>query len=77
MHMVARPGRQPLPDLEMLMGGIVVHHQVNVQVRRHVGIQMVEEPQELLMSVSGLAFSQCLSGSDVQGGEERGGAVPQ
>lgn len=75
MHVVARPGRQPFSNLEMLMGGVVVHHQVDVQVPRHVGIDMVEEPQELLMSVAGLASGQYLSGSNVQGGKERGGAV--
>ena len=33
---------QPRLDGRVLMGGVVVHHQVDLQVRRHVGVDVIE-----------------------------------
>lgn len=43
MHMVARAGRQPAPHSFMLMGGVVVHYQMNVQFWRHIGFNVFEK----------------------------------
>ena len=57
------------------VGGVVVHHQVQLAVGVAAG-HMLEERQELLMSVPVLAQPGDLPGGDLQGGEQRGGAIP-
>jgi hypothetical protein len=48
--MDARVGGQPGPDLGPFVGGVVVHHQVQLTVRVRPG-QVCEEGQELLVPV--------------------------
>ena len=60
----------------MLMRAVVVHDQVNVEVRRHGCFDRAQEAQELLVPVPRLAFGQHLAGEYVQRGEQGGGAVP-
>jgi len=43
MHMVARPGRQPASHSFMFVSGVVIHHQVDVQFWRHIGLDVFEE----------------------------------
>jgi hypothetical protein len=76
MHVIARPGRQPLLNFGVLMGGVVVHHQMDIKVLGDIGVDLLEKPEKLLMAVAGLTPGQHLAGGDVQGGKERGGAVP-
>jgi len=49
---------------------------MDVQVRRHSCIDLVEELAKLDGAVALVAFSDHLAGLHVQGGEERGCAVP-
>ena len=42
---------QPSPDLRMLMSRVVVHNQVEVQFGRRLGVDLLEELDELLMTV--------------------------
>ena len=41
------------------------------EIRRHVGVDMLEEAEEFLMAMPRLALAEHLTGGDVQGGEER------
>ena len=66
---------QPGADLLVLMRGIVVDDQVDVEIGRHVVIDLFQEREELLVAVAGLAPSQNRSVGHVQGGEEGRGAV--
>jgi len=50
------PLRQPGPDLGVLVGAVVVHHQMDVQVLGHRRLDLAQEAQELLVSVAGLAL---------------------
>ena len=59
----------------MLVGGVVVNDEVDVEVRGHVGIHVLEEAQELLVAMAPLALGEDPAGGNVQGGEEGGGAV--
>ena len=62
-------------DLGPFVGGVVVHHQM--QLARRVGPgHMFEERQKLLMAVPVLAQPGDLAGGDLQRGEQGGGAVP-
>ena len=75
VEVVAGPVGQPTLDAGVLVGGVVVNDEVDVEVRRHVGVDVFEEAQELLMAVARPALGQDPAGGDVQGSEEGGGAV--
>ena len=71
---------QPAGHLGMLVGGVVVHHQVQLGAVAGVGVgtsQMLQEAQELLMAVPGLAEPGDLPGRDLERGEQCGGAVTE
>ena len=68
----------------MLVGGVVVHHQVQLDrlpilvADVAVGpLDLLEEGQELLVAVSWLERCGDLPGRDVQGCEQGRGAVPE
>jgi hypothetical protein len=71
----ARPLGEPAADQRDLMGGVVVHDQMDVEPLRHVGFDLVEELAELGRTMAGEALSDHLAGGDVEGGEQRGRAV--
>ena len=75
VEMVAGPVGQPALDAGVLVGGVVVEDEVDVEVRGHVGIDVFEEAQELLVAMARPVLGEDLAGGDVQGGEEGGGAV--
>jgi len=75
VHMIARPRGQPAFDLGVLMGAIVVHDQVDVQVRRHGLVDVLQELQELLMTVPRLALREHLAGGYVESGEQSGRTI--
>src|SRR6478609_3099772 len=70
-----RVGLQPGFDLGVLVGGVVVHHQVELLVG--VGPRDVcEEGEELGVPVPVPAHRGDLAGGDLECGEQCGGAVP-
>ncbi len=75
MHVEAGPLRQPGPDLGVLVGAVVVDDQVDIEVLGDGLLDLAEESQELLVPVAGPALGQNLTGGNVQGGEQSGGAV--
>ncbi len=73
--MEAGPLRQPGPYLGVLVGALVVHNQVDMNVLGDELLDLAQEAQELLVPVAGPALGQNLTGGDVQSGEQGGGAV--
>src|SRR5260221_2528999 len=71
----ARPSRQPSADQRRLMSGVVVHDEMHVEIARHVCLDLVAELAELGGAVTRIALADHPPGADVEGGEERGGAV--
>lgn len=65
---------KPVADLDSLVRGVVVHHQVQFLFRVGTG-HMLEETEELLVAVPVLAEPGHLPGGDFQGGEQGGGAM--
>ena len=60
----------------MLVGAVVIAHDVQVNGRVGSG-DLLQEPQELLVAVPRVAGVRGdLPGGHLQGGEQRGGAVP-
>ncbi len=71
--LVPRAG-QPRADIGVLVGGVVVAH--DMQVLAGVGGgDLVQEAQELAMAVAGVAGVGDGAGGGLQGGEQGGGAV--
>lgn len=73
--MVTRMSNQPRFDLGVLMSGVVVYYQMNVQFGRNVCINVTKKMQELLVTVTLLALGQNPSVGDIQSGEKRGSAM--
>jgi hypothetical protein len=71
----AGPLREPEAHLGMLVGGVVVDDQMNIEVFRHSLIDPFEELQKLLMTVACFALRQDRAGGDIKGGKEGGGAM--
>jgi len=76
VDMPARVLGEPIADRFGLVGGVVVHHQVHVEVAGHGCLDLVEELLELAGTVLGVAVADDRAGSDVESGEQRGRAVP-
>jgi hypothetical protein len=51
VDMPSRPLVQPVAERLGLVAGVVVHHQVNVEVAGHAGLDLVEEASELAGAV--------------------------
>ena len=64
-------------DQLRLVGGVVVHDQMNVQVLRHGCLNGIEEGAELYRPMAGLALTNHLAAPGVQGREQRSGATAQ
>jgi hypothetical protein len=58
-----------------LVGGVVVQDQVQVEVFRDGGVDELEEPQELLVSVPAVGLGDDGAAGEIEGGEQAGGAV--
>jgi hypothetical protein len=61
--------------LRVLVGGVVVEDEVNDLADRHLGLDGIEEADELLMPVALHAAADHHAFQDVQRREQRGGAV--
>ena len=66
---------QPLHDLGMFMGGVIVGDGMDDFACWHGAFDGVEELDELLMCVPGHATADDAAVENVEGGEQRGGAV--
>src|SRR5215467_14330567 len=71
-----RPAGEPRLDLGCLVGGIVVHDDMDVELVRDLSIDLFEEVQELGRPVTPVAFADDEARGDIEGGEQRGRAVP-
>ena len=71
----ARPLGQPVMDQIGLVGAVVVQDQVDVQLRRYVLFDGVEEVAELDGPVAALELADDLAGFGVERCEQAGGAV--
>ena len=74
-----RAFEEPFHDAGRLVGCVVVQHQMHLparrNLRRHVDLDLLEECEDFLRTVTRVAGSQDLAGPDVQRGEQRGGPM--
>ncbi len=66
---------QPSLDLGLLMRGVVVDDEMNIEVSGDVGLDVAQELKELLVTMTGLALGHHFPGGYVQCGEQGGGAM--
>ena len=75
VNMPARTPGEPVADRLRLVGRVVVHDDVDLEVGRHVGLDVIQELAELRAAVAPVALSDDLACGDVKGCEQRGGAL--
>src|SRR5262245_65867004 len=66
---------KPSADLGMFVSGVVVDDGMDSLSLRHLGLDGVEEPNELLMAMALHVVPDNSAIEHVEGGEQRGGAV--
>ena len=71
----ARPLRPPGAHFRMLVGGIAVDHQMQVEILRRLLVDQPQECEKLLMAVTLVAFADHLAGRHVKRGEQCRGSV--
>ena len=75
MKMIARVAGEPGFDRWRFVGGVIVEHQMDVEIGRHGLLDLRQEFAEFDCAVALVAAADDPTGSDVQGGEQRGRAV--
>ena len=75
VDVIAGPSSEPALDFDVFMGAVIVDDEVDIEVPGHVGVDVLQEAQKLLMTMPRLALGEHLAGGHVEGGEEGGGAV--
>src|SRR5579862_569983 len=73
--MPSRPRAEPFSDRLGLVGGVIVHDQVNVEIARHVALDLAQEAQELAAAMAGITAPDDLAGRRVESGEQAEGSV--
>ena len=75
VKMVARSFGEPSAHLGMLVGRIVVHHEMKVELWWSLLVNEPQEGEKLLMAMTLAAFAEPLAGGHIQGGEQRRGPM--
>src|ERR1035437_6216079 len=75
VQMKPRSFRQPVADQLRLVGAVVVQDQMDIQVRRNVFFNGIEEVTKLDRAMASLCLSDQLARLGVERGKETGGAV--
>ena len=75
MHVPARPLQEPVADQLGLMGSVIVHDDVNVEIGGHVVLDLVEELSKLLGAMPTHAGAHDRAGLHVERGEQRRGSM--
>src|SRR5258708_33768349 len=66
---------QPVADQWRLVGRVIVHDEMNVQIVWNGGFDLIEKLAELLGAMASIALADDPAGCDVEGGEQRRGAM--
>ena len=75
MQVVAGTPSEPSADFGMFMSGVVVDDEMDVEGVGHIAVDLTQECEELLMTVSRMTTGDDFAGGDIESGEQRGGAV--
>ena len=69
--MESRIAGKPGPDCRRLVGAVVVHHEMDVQAGRNVGLDGAQELQELTAAVPAVQLADDLARGNVERRKER------
>jgi hypothetical protein len=69
VNMPSRPRSEPLSDRLGLVGGVVVHHEVDVEAGRDIALDLTQEAQELASAMTGIGAPDDLAGGGVESSE--------
>lgn len=69
VNVILRVARQPSSHLGHLVGSVFVHHQMNVKAAGEIGVNVVQEAQELLMPVPSVAPADIDPAGNIQSRE--------
>lgn len=75
MNVPVRPFGEEGADRSGLVRGVVVHHEMNVEVAWHDAIDLAQEAQELFGAMARIALADDLARGDVERGKQRCRAV--
>src|SRR6476659_4645445 len=56
VNVPTRTAGEPGSDLGMLVGGVVVDNEMDVELDRHIGLDVTQEGEELLMTMARFAL---------------------
>ena len=71
VEVIARPFGKPGFDRRRLVGGIIVHDQVDIEIGRYRGVDGVEETAKLSCAMAPVAAAEHPTGGNIEGGEQR------
>src|ERR1700678_3917019 len=77
MQMESRVALEPAHNRSRLMRGVVVQHQMHLLPVGNTCVDGLEEMQELLMSMAGMALADYLAGLDIERRKQRNRSVPE
>ena len=63
------------PDARRLVGAVVVEHELDVQLRRHTGVDPVQESATLERPMATMSFCDHIPRFRIEGGKQGRGAV--
>ena len=75
MNMEERMPSEPSFDRRCLVRAVVVHHQMHVQLGRHISLDGAKELQEFAAAMAPIQLADHLAGGDVQRRKQRRRAV--
>lgn len=73
----ARVTGEPAHDCVSFVSGVIVEHGVDIEAGGRAILDLLEEGEELLVGVAGMATAPNLAGGHIERGEERDGAMPE
>ena len=76
MDMIVRPAGEPCFDLWCLVGGVVIHDDMDIDPFWDLSIDLFEEVQELGRPVTLVAFADDKPRGNIESGKQRGRTMP-
>ena len=74
--MIPRTCGKPSFDLRGFVGAVIIENQVDIKIFRDLTIDVVQEGQKLLCTMSSMKAANHFSSRNVKSGEQRGRAMP-
>src|SRR5207237_7253013 len=75
VNVPTRTASEPSSDLGVLVGGVVIDDEMDVELGRQIGLDVTQEGKKLLMAMARFALGNDRAIEHVEGGEQGGGAV--